>query len=45
MDTEYTVQQGVTGLIYLAGVLAADADGAPPTADVPTPDAAGSAGR
>ena len=31
MDTEYTVQQGVAGLAYLAGVLAADADGAEPS--------------
>ena len=31
MDTEYTVQQGVAGLAYLAGVLAATGDGAEPT--------------
>ena len=30
MDTEYTVQQGVTGLAYVSGVLAATAAGAEP---------------
>ena len=35
MDTEYTVQQGVAGVAYLAGVLAADSGGAGLAADLP----------